>query len=168
MLMDTKSSLDILSLDAYLKLGMSRTQIRQVVTPLVEFTRDAVSPLGVSNLTVTMRKNPQQARKMVEKGSRSKRVEEGPDRSLCTLHVPKESPKKGRCMSMSGVYPLTKRILPRCGEHPIRHRIWDILLEALGLQTQECWGHISADGEQNIFYRDRQKHGDLLGRHAHK
>ncbi|GAA0173404.1 hypothetical protein LIER_27028 [Lithospermum erythrorhizon] len=58
MLVDTSSSLDILFLDAYLKLWMSRTQIRPVATPLVGFTGDAVSPLGVSNLMVTIGKHP--------------------------------------------------------------------------------------------------------------
>ncbi|GAA0147076.1 hypothetical protein LIER_06867 [Lithospermum erythrorhizon] len=66
MLVDTGSSVHILFLDAYLKLGMSRAQIRPVATPLVRFTGDAVSSLGVSNLMVTMGKHPQQATKMVE------------------------------------------------------------------------------------------------------
>ncbi|GAA0157809.1 hypothetical protein LIER_14994 [Lithospermum erythrorhizon] len=38
MLVDTGSSVDILFLDAYLKLGMSRAQILLVATPLVGFT----------------------------------------------------------------------------------------------------------------------------------
>ncbi|GAA0174936.1 hypothetical protein LIER_28215 [Lithospermum erythrorhizon] len=57
---------DILYLDAYLKMGMSRPHIRPVATPLVGFTGDAVNPLGVANLMVTMEKRPQQAKKMVE------------------------------------------------------------------------------------------------------
>ncbi|GAA0150961.1 hypothetical protein LIER_09783 [Lithospermum erythrorhizon] len=66
MLVDTRSSVDILFLDAYLKLGMSWEEIRPVATPLVGFTRHAVSPLGVANLMVTMGKHPQQVTKMVE------------------------------------------------------------------------------------------------------
>ncbi|GAA0160543.1 hypothetical protein LIER_17077 [Lithospermum erythrorhizon] len=69
MLVDTGSSvdpLDILFLDAYLKLGISRAQIRPVATSLVGFTGDAVSPLGVSNLMVTMGKYSQHASRMVE------------------------------------------------------------------------------------------------------
>ncbi|GAA0154161.1 hypothetical protein LIER_12224 [Lithospermum erythrorhizon] len=62
---ETGKSVDILFLDAYLKLGISRAQIRPVAIPLLGFTGDAVSPLGVSNLMVTMGKNPQQATKMV-------------------------------------------------------------------------------------------------------
>ncbi|GAA0165190.1 hypothetical protein LIER_20653 [Lithospermum erythrorhizon] len=54
MLVDTDSSMDILYLDAYLKLGMSWAQIMPVATPLVGFTGDAVSPLGVANLMVTI------------------------------------------------------------------------------------------------------------------
>ncbi|GAA0170816.1 hypothetical protein LIER_24997 [Lithospermum erythrorhizon] len=66
MLVDTGSLGDILFRDTYLKLGMSRAQIRPVANPLVGFTGDAVSPLGMSNLMVTMGKHPQQAMKMVE------------------------------------------------------------------------------------------------------
>ncbi|GAA0155038.1 hypothetical protein LIER_12861 [Lithospermum erythrorhizon] len=47
MLVDTRSTVDILFLDAYHKLGMSRAQIRPEATPLVGFTRDTVNPLGV-------------------------------------------------------------------------------------------------------------------------
>ncbi|GAA0154774.1 hypothetical protein LIER_12661 [Lithospermum erythrorhizon] len=65
-LVNTGSFVDILFLDAYLKLGMSRAQIRPVTTPLVGFTGDAVRPLGVANLMVTMGKYPQQDTKMVE------------------------------------------------------------------------------------------------------
>ncbi|GAA0149481.1 hypothetical protein LIER_43060 [Lithospermum erythrorhizon] len=66
MLVDTGSLVDILCLDAYLKLGMSREQIGLVSNPLVGFTGDVVSPLGVSNLMIIMGRNPQQAAKMVE------------------------------------------------------------------------------------------------------
>ncbi|GAA0163166.1 hypothetical protein LIER_19102 [Lithospermum erythrorhizon] len=59
MLVDTGSSVDILYLDAYLKLGMSQVQIRPVPTLLVWYTRDAVSLLGAMNLMVTMGKHPQ-------------------------------------------------------------------------------------------------------------
>ncbi|GAA0170431.1 hypothetical protein LIER_40962 [Lithospermum erythrorhizon] len=45
---DTGISMDILLLDAYLKLRMSRAQVRPVATPLVRFTRDAVSSLRVA------------------------------------------------------------------------------------------------------------------------
>ncbi|GAA0142387.1 hypothetical protein LIER_03295 [Lithospermum erythrorhizon] len=66
MMLDEGSSVDILFLDAYLKLGVTRAQIRPVATLLVAFTRDAVSPLGVSNLMATMGNHPQQTMKMVE------------------------------------------------------------------------------------------------------
>ncbi|GAA0140486.1 hypothetical protein LIER_35248 [Lithospermum erythrorhizon] len=58
MLEDTGNSIDILFLDAYLKLGMSRAQIHPVATPLDGFTGDIVSPLGVANLMVNMGKYP--------------------------------------------------------------------------------------------------------------
>ncbi|GAA0166319.1 hypothetical protein LIER_21497 [Lithospermum erythrorhizon] len=66
MLVDIGSSMDILFLDAYLKLMMSRAHIRPVATPVVGFTRVSISPLGDENLLVTMGKHPQQATKMVE------------------------------------------------------------------------------------------------------
>ncbi|GAA0159286.1 hypothetical protein LIER_16100 [Lithospermum erythrorhizon] len=66
MLVDTRSSVDMLFLDAYLKLRISWAQIRPVATPLVGFIGDAVSPLEVSNLMVTMGKHPQQAARIVE------------------------------------------------------------------------------------------------------
>ncbi|GAA0156795.1 hypothetical protein LIER_14199 [Lithospermum erythrorhizon] len=66
MLINTSSSVDILFLDAYLKLGMSRTEIRLVATPLAGFTGDAVCPLGASNLMVTMGSHSRQATRMVE------------------------------------------------------------------------------------------------------
>ncbi|GAA0142435.1 hypothetical protein LIER_35570 [Lithospermum erythrorhizon] len=66
MLVDTGSSIDILFLGAYLKLEMSRAQNRPIDTPLVEFTNDTVSPLGVTNLMVTIGEHLKQAMKMVE------------------------------------------------------------------------------------------------------
>ncbi|GAA0143569.1 hypothetical protein LIER_35766 [Lithospermum erythrorhizon] len=54
---DTGRCVDILFVDACLKLGMSRVQIRPLATPLVGFIADAVSPLGVANLMVTMEKH---------------------------------------------------------------------------------------------------------------
>ncbi|GAA0164093.1 hypothetical protein LIER_19810 [Lithospermum erythrorhizon] len=46
--------------------GISRALIRPVATPLVWFTGDVVSPLGVSNLMMRMGMHPQQVMKMVE------------------------------------------------------------------------------------------------------
>ncbi|GAA0166166.1 hypothetical protein LIER_21387 [Lithospermum erythrorhizon] len=52
------SSVDVLFLDGYLKLGMNREQTRFVATPLVGFIGDVVSALGSASLMVTMRKHP--------------------------------------------------------------------------------------------------------------
>ncbi|GAA0157893.1 hypothetical protein LIER_15054 [Lithospermum erythrorhizon] len=57
MLVDTESLIDILFFDVYLKLGMSQAQIRPVATPSVGFTGNAVSPLGVSSLMITIGKH---------------------------------------------------------------------------------------------------------------
>ncbi|GAA0158424.1 hypothetical protein LIER_15455 [Lithospermum erythrorhizon] len=84
MLVDIVSSADILFLDAYLKLGISRVQIRPEAMPLVGFTGDKVSPLGVSNLMVTMGKHPQgdsgQSKEGLGMLPSLQGVHEGPDR----------------------------------------------------------------------------------------
>ncbi|GAA0151568.1 hypothetical protein LIER_10264 [Lithospermum erythrorhizon] len=123
-LLDTGSSVDILFLIAYLKLGMGREQIRPVSTPLIWFTCDVVNPVGSrqphghhGKTSAACHKDggvyhhgygsqkkvrgcylasTKRIKVQMEAESSYKTSKEAPDRNVCTLHVPKESPKKGK------------------------------------------------------------------------
>ncbi|GAA0143191.1 hypothetical protein LIER_03934 [Lithospermum erythrorhizon] len=54
MLVDTGFSADILYLQAYDKLGLSRKHLKPVATPLTGFTGHSIHPMGITELDVTM------------------------------------------------------------------------------------------------------------------
>ncbi|GAA0183626.1 hypothetical protein LIER_31004 [Lithospermum erythrorhizon] len=59
MLVDTKSSADILYLRAYDKLGLARKHLKPVATPLTGFTGHSIHPMGISDFDVTVGKGSQ-------------------------------------------------------------------------------------------------------------
>ncbi|GAA0174040.1 hypothetical protein LIER_27512 [Lithospermum erythrorhizon] len=100
MVVDTGSSVDILFLDAYLKLGMSRAQIRPVATPLIDevpYTIWDGRDTGKLEEGERVLSHHHEADKGTGgEGLHARRPEEPRDRNVCTLEIPEESSRKGR------------------------------------------------------------------------
>ncbi|URD75670.1 hypothetical protein MUK42_33875 [Musa troglodytarum] len=52
-LVDTKSSIDILYYDSFLRIGLSTKNLQPISSILISFTRDSLTPLGMIYLYVT-------------------------------------------------------------------------------------------------------------------
>ena len=65
-LIDNGSSAEIIYLPAYQQMKIDKEQLRPIDIPLVGFTGDKVSPLGVVSFTIEARTYPKQVRASVE------------------------------------------------------------------------------------------------------
>ena len=59
MLVDNRSAVDIIYLDAYKRIGLTEGELISITAPLYEFTRDHVIPKDTIKLTVTVGEHPQ-------------------------------------------------------------------------------------------------------------
>ena len=59
MLVDNGSTIDIIYLDAYKRLGLTESELSPMTSPLYEFTGDHVIPKGMIKLAVTVGEHPQ-------------------------------------------------------------------------------------------------------------
>lgn len=57
-MVDTGSSVDILYLNAFQKLGLTKKDLTPMVSTLIGFTRDSISPLGTTALSLTVVEEP--------------------------------------------------------------------------------------------------------------
>uniref|UniRef100_A0A804L555 Uncharacterized protein n=1 Tax=Musa acuminata subsp. malaccensis TaxID=214687 RepID=A0A804L555_MUSAM len=57
-MIDTGSSTDVLYLDAFLKLGLTKESLKPIYSALTGFTGDSVSPLGTVTLPLTLGESP--------------------------------------------------------------------------------------------------------------
>lgn len=62
---DTESSIDILYLDAFQKLSLTKEDLTMIMSMLTRVTRDSISPLGIVVLSVTLGEEPRSKTIMV-------------------------------------------------------------------------------------------------------
>ena len=58
LMVDDGSVVDILYLDAYKRMGLTKSELRPTTSPLYGFTRDHVIPRGTTKLVVTVGEHP--------------------------------------------------------------------------------------------------------------
>ncbi|GAV58486.1 hypothetical protein CFOL_v3_02019, partial [Cephalotus follicularis] len=64
-MVDNKSSADVLYLDAFTLMGLSRKELREIQSPLVSFTGEKMTPKGVMSLPMTIGEDSCQATTLV-------------------------------------------------------------------------------------------------------
>lgn len=57
-MVDIGSLVDVLYLDAFQKLGMIEKDLTPMASTLIGFTRDSISPLGTTTLSITIAEEP--------------------------------------------------------------------------------------------------------------
>ena len=57
-MVDTRSSSNILYFDAFQKLGLTKEDLTLMMSALTGFARDSISPLGIAVLSVTLGEEP--------------------------------------------------------------------------------------------------------------
>ena len=58
LMVDDRSTIDILYLNAYKRMGLAESDLNLTTSPLYEFTRDHVVPKGTAKLTVIVGEHP--------------------------------------------------------------------------------------------------------------